>query len=109
MTHSVENLPDGERYEGRPLLRLLDCCVLAVIGQLDPEAETRAASAVKVYLGGGPDWTGTLRRSIKLPDDMDSKIQRLWSEQPAGTDPYAFMLAVSNGSFLPMIDPDQCC
>ncbi len=106
MKRSVDGLPDDERYEGRPLLRLLDCYVLAVIGQLDQEAETRAASAVKVLLGGGPDWTGTLRRSIKLPDDMDRRIQQLWSEQPVGTDPLTFMLAVSNGTFLPMIDPE---
>lgn len=99
--------PDAseKRYAGRPLLRLLDCYVLALTGHLHPEMEAKVATYVKGRFGGDDDWKATLRRSIKLPDDMDERIQGLWRSQEPGTDPLAFATSVSDANFLPMIDP----
>jgi hypothetical protein len=98
--------PDERRYVGRPLLRLLDCYVLALTGNLDPEMESKVANTVQGLSGGGSDWKGTLRRIIKMPDNMDERIKAFWRSQPVGTDPLEFAVAVSDENFLPMIDPD---
>jgi hypothetical protein len=94
-----------ERYEGRPLLRLLDCYVLALTEHLDPEMERKVAKLVKTQFGGGSDWKASLRVGIKLPPDMDERIRELWRRQPPGVDPIAFTLVVSDENFRPMIDP----
>jgi hypothetical protein len=96
---------DVRRYDGRPLLRLLDCYVLALTGSLDPEMETKVATIVRRQFGRGADWKTTLRRRIKLPDDLDEQIRTAWRAQPAGTDPLDFTLRVSDGTFVPMITP----
>jgi hypothetical protein len=96
---------DDRRYEGRPLLRLLDCYVLALTGHLDPAMETMVAEMVQSKFSGGWDWKATLRETINLPPDMDERIRALWRSQPAGTDPLRFALAVSDDNFLPMLDP----
>jgi hypothetical protein len=95
---------DEDRYEGRPLLRILDCYVLAVTGYLAPEMEAKVASIVRRQFGGGADWKATLRQTVKLPDDMDERIKALWRAQPAGTNPLVFTLEVSNANFVDMID-----
>jgi hypothetical protein len=95
----------NQGYEGRPLLRLLDCYVLALTGNLHPEMEEKVAQTVRATFGGGPDWKATLREAVKLPSNMDDRVRALWRSQPVGTDPLAFALAVSNDNFLPMIDP----
>jgi hypothetical protein len=94
----------GLRYEGRPLLRLLDCYVLALTGNLGTEMEKKVAQTVRATFGGGPDWKATLSEVVKLPPNMDERIRALWRSQPAGTDPLEFALAVSDDNFLPMID-----
>jgi len=94
------------RYESRPLLRLLDSYVLGLTGNLDSATELRVAKVVRATFGGGPDWMATLRKSVHLPDDMDRRIQQLWQAQPPGTDPRAFTVAVSDETFAPLIDQE---
>lgn len=96
----------ANRYDGRPLLRLLDCYVLALTGSLDPGMEAKVAHYVRARYGGSPDWKGTLRRLVNLPPDLDDRIRASWRAQPRGTDPLAFALAVSDTNFGGMIDPD---
>ena len=92
------------RYAGRPLLRLLDCYVLALTGHLAPEMEARVSRIVKTMFGGGSDWKATLKNTLALPPDMDERIHGLWQAQPEGSDPLRFACAVSDDNFLPMID-----
>jgi hypothetical protein len=96
---------NNQRYQGKPLLRLLDSYVLALTGHLDREMEAKVAGLVKKKFGGS-DWRSTLRKETKLPADMDKRIRDLWSSQPPGTDPLAFAVAVSDENFASMIDPD---
>ena len=95
-----------QRYQGRPLLRLLDSYVLAITGNLAPELEARVAEIVQRTFGGNSDWKTTLRETVKLPPDMEDRIQALWGMQPVGTDPLIFSLAVSDDNFLALIDPE---
>jgi hypothetical protein len=92
------------RYDGRPLLRLLDSYVLALTSNLDRETELKVAKMVRATFGRGADWMATLRRAINLPDDMDRRIRELWRAQPPGTDPSVFAVAVSDDTFAPLID-----
>jgi hypothetical protein len=97
---------DVRRYYGRPLLRLLDCYVLALTGSLDPNMEAKVAKIVRNTMGGDADWKTTLRRRVGLPEDMDERILTGWRSQPAGTDALDFTLRVSDGTFLSMVDPE---
>ena len=98
--------PKGsERYVGRPLLRLLDYFVLASIGMLDAGADINAGDLVSREFGhAGANWRTTLVRELKLPPDMEARIRTLWRSQPAGVDPIAFAVAVSDQTFAPLID-----
>jgi hypothetical protein len=94
-----------QRYAGRPLLRLLDCYVLALTGNLAPDVEAKVAQAVQTAFGGGADWKASLRNALDLPPTIDEQVRGLWRAQPEGSDPLRFALAVSDANFLPMIDP----
>jgi len=94
---------DESRYAGRPLLRILDCYVLAVTGNLAPEMETKVAGVV-IQSFGGDDWRASLRRAVDLPADMDDRIRALWRSQPSGVDPMGFAIAVSDENFASMLD-----
>ena len=93
------------RYEGRPLLRFLDAYALAVIGQLSRADERMVGDAVERALGHSPDWKVTVRRAAGLPEDFDKRIRAPWDRQPEGVGTIAFVLAISNANFAPLIDP----
>jgi len=64
----------NQRYEGRPLLRLLDCYILALTGNLHSEMEEKVAQTVRAtYLWGrirvnpSPGGSGSLK-SAQLQD-----------------------------------------
>lgn len=103
MNDTSRNLSD-RRYVGRPLLRVVDCYVLALTGNLAPEMEEKVAQTVRRTFGGDSDWKRALRQAVNLPENMDERIEALWRAQPMGTDPLAFALAVSDENFLPLID-----
>lgn len=96
--------PQSDRYDGRPLLRLLDAYVLAVIDHLTPDREALVRRVVEETYGGGSNWKDTLKAVAGLPPDLDSRLVALWQQQPHGTAPLAFMLAVSDETFMPLID-----
>jgi hypothetical protein len=91
------------RYKGRPLLFLLDAYALALIGAMAEDDETRIAAVVRQALGPGT-WKETVRRSAGLPADMDQRILSLWQTQPNGVSAAAFVKAVSDENFAPLID-----
>jgi hypothetical protein len=94
-----------ERYVGRPLLRLLDCYILALTGNLAPDTEDAVATAVRRLFRGDDNWKEALRKGIGLPDGFDERVKALWRSQPEGVDPLAFAVAVSDANFKAMLDP----
>jgi hypothetical protein len=97
---------NSSRYEGRPLLILLENYAMSAIGQLPSDREASVSVAVAKLLGGDPtEWKTTVRSSSGLPADFDERLRQLWSIQEAGTNPVDFVMAVSEATFLPMIDP----
>lgn len=73
----------SDRYDGKPLLRLLELYVLRALGELPAlEEETLAKLAPKlqtIYGGNGP-WYEAIEAAVRMPADMPGQIRDLWAE-----------------------------
>jgi hypothetical protein len=67
--------------------------------------ERMVGDAVERALGQSRDWKVTVRRAAGLPEDFDERIRAAWDRQPDGVGTIAFVLAISNANFAPLIDP----
>jgi hypothetical protein len=69
------------RYEGKPLLRLLECYVLDTIGQLAPtdrsNLERMTPKLQAVYKLDG-DWRSIVSQVMNFPGTLDDNIKSLW-------------------------------
>jgi hypothetical protein len=98
------------RYEGKPLLMLLESYILDCIGQLPAEKEAGLPPIVQRLYGGGEDWKATLRAKLGLPDSIDENARVMWArhqqslKQPGPTlAPEDFARRVVEESFAHMI------
>ena len=71
---------EANRYEGRPLLAIVENYVLAAIGALPRGRATGTSKVVKRLLGGGPDWMATVREQLGLAPGVDEELRTLWSQ-----------------------------
>ena len=69
---------EPERYQGRPLLVVLENYVLDCIGKLPPGSSDRLTQMMQQVFGGGPDWKQTLRETLHLDPALDGELQILW-------------------------------
>lgn len=69
------------RYEGKPLLRLLECYVLNTIGQLTPadksNLERMTPKLQAVYKLDG-DWRSIISQVMHFPEALEDNIRSLW-------------------------------
>jgi hypothetical protein len=72
-----------ERYEGRPLMLLLEHYVPGAIGQLPSERSAMAGAMVQKMWGGGDDWMQTLRSELDVEASLDEELRALWSRNQA--------------------------
>lgn len=72
-----EAAPD--RYDGRPLLMVLEAYVLSAIGELPAEKSAAMGRIVQRMWGGDADWMRTLRGELDLGDTLDDNLRRLWT------------------------------
>ncbi|CAA2110269.1 hypothetical protein [Variovorax paradoxus] len=74
-------MPTTNRYEGRPLLRLVDCLVLDAIDQLDDEKRA-TLEALEPRLAQTFSATGTWQQMIAsqmgFGDDVPDRIRHFW-------------------------------
>ena len=70
---------EPERYQGRPLLIVLENYVLDCIGELEPEKQQIAVSVVQRVFGGGEDWKATVRSELELGASLDPHLRQLWA------------------------------
>jgi len=74
------------RYQGKPLLRLLECYVLWAIGQL-PDKEAQAMEEMTLKLQQLYQTTGTwqevISKVMELPPTMPEMIRGLWAKNTA--------------------------
>src|ERR1700730_2278944 len=71
----------SSRYNGKPLVRLLELYVLWAIGEL-PQAEqdtlNRMAPKLQSIYGGGGEWHDAIAGAMHMPAVMQSAIRDMW-------------------------------
>ncbi|MEM6867289.1 MAG: hypothetical protein AAF528_02795 [Cyanobacteria bacterium P01_C01_bin.121] len=77
------NQPKHQRYEGKPLLRLLECYVLFSIGEL-PDSNRKKLNEMTpklsaVYKHSGT-WTEILEKQMNFPEQMQTEIDKVWKK-----------------------------
>ena len=71
------------RYDGKPLLRLIELYVIDAVGALTPE-QARNLDALGPKLcqlyGATGDWRAAVARAMAFPETMPHSIRELWSK-----------------------------
>lgn len=70
------------RYDGKPLLRLLDLYVLRAIGELSADHEdglNRMAPKLQARFGGGGQWHEAVERAVRMDADTPQQIRGMWA------------------------------
>lgn len=92
-------MPANPRYDGRPLVRLLELYVLRAIGHLEPADEERleamAPKLRELYDCPGA-WHEVVAHSISLPPDLPAAIVALWKKNQAIAEENAVTLSPQN-------------
>ena len=106
---SAESEPD--RYQGRPMLIILENYVLGCIGNLTAENEARMATVVQRVWPGEGDWKEKVRRALHLEETTDENLRELWSRNSAiarqnGQDlhPVQFAKMIADTNFAPLLE-----
>ncbi|WP_256753492.1 hypothetical protein [Mesorhizobium sp. Mes31] len=76
-------MSNNPRYDGQPLLRLLDVYVLWAIGELSQESEEglkRMAPKLQSLFGGDGQWHDAVAQSMHMPDGMPEAIRDMWAK-----------------------------
>jgi hypothetical protein len=79
----VQIVTPNPRYDGKPLLRLLELYVLWAIGALS-ESDEKILTAMtpklqSTYKVSG-SWHEVIASAIRIPADMPTAIQRMWAK-----------------------------
>lgn len=70
------------RYDGKPLLRLLELYVLKAIGELpaiDENTLENIAPQLQSIYGGGGDWFGAVANAVQMTSDTPAIICQMWA------------------------------
>lgn len=71
------------RYEGQPLLRLLECYVLWAIGAL-PEVDAKRlvemTPKLRSIYGADGEWQDAIAKALSLPPNMPTLIRQVWAK-----------------------------
>jgi hypothetical protein len=98
-----------DRYEGRPLARLVECYVLDAIGQLHDQhrraMEKMEPHLARIYKTKG-SWQQIVASVMEFPETMPATIERLWEKnlgiakaQGAAVIPDEFAMAFVDQNF----------
>ena len=71
----------SDRYDGKPLLRLLELYVLKALGELpalEEETLPNLAPKLQTIYGGHGTWDGAIETAVRMPADMPGQIRDLW-------------------------------
>ena len=70
------------RYDGKPLLRLLDLYEMRAIGELSPDQEenmNRIAPKLQARFGGGGQWHQAVECAVRMDADTPQQIRGMWA------------------------------
>lgn len=77
----MHGMNSSTRYDGKPLLRLLECYVLKAIHHLDESHEATLkgmeAKLAEVYQRVGT-WDQILAAVMELPENMPTLVRQMW-------------------------------
>jgi len=76
-------MSDNVRYDGKPLLRLLELYVLKVLDELpsvEQETLTRLAPKLQAIYGGNGQWHEAIEAAVHMPKDMPQVIRDMWAK-----------------------------
>ena len=76
-------MSDNVRYDGKPLLRLLELYILKALDELPPieqETLTRLAPKLQAIYGGNGQWHEAIEAAVHMPADMPQQIRDLWAK-----------------------------
>jgi hypothetical protein len=74
-------MASNPRYDGKPLLRLLELYVLRSIDELPPpdqQALERMAPKLHAIYGGNGEWHEAVAAAVHMPADMPVAIRDMW-------------------------------
>lgn len=78
----------SSRYEGKPLLRLLECYVLDAIGRLTDKnrvALDKMTPTLEKLYGHSGSWIDILEKEMRFSNDMKNKISEMWERNTLST------------------------
>jgi hypothetical protein len=76
-------MSDESRYDGKPLLRLLELYVLHALDELpvlERETLDRMAPKLQAVYGGNGTWHDALEAAVHMPADMPQQIRDMWEK-----------------------------
>jgi len=77
------NLEQSARYNGKPMLRILELYILDAIGYLSPEDEAKMDRLTPKFaqtLGQTGGWREIVSKNMNFPDNMGESIRGLWDK-----------------------------
>jgi len=77
-----DHRPNPDRYEGRPLLRLLDCYILDAIGELPPQQKAtleKLEPTLQETFASTGHWQEIVEEQMGLLPSVALGIQTLWA------------------------------
>jgi hypothetical protein len=83
------------RYDGKPLLRLIELFAIDAIGELQPQdaanLEAMTPKLQQLYRTTG-DWRAAISAAMAFPDSMPEAIRSMWAKNQ--------QIAIQNGTTL---------
>jgi hypothetical protein len=76
-------MSDNSRYDGKPLLRLLELYILNALNELPPpeqEALQRLAPKLQSVYGGKGQWHEAIEAAVHMPAEMPRMIRDMWDK-----------------------------
>ena len=76
-------MSDNPRYDGKPLLRLLELYILKALDELpavEQETLTRLAPKLQAIYGGNGQWHEAIEAAVHMPKDMPQLIRDMWAK-----------------------------
>ena len=74
-------MASNPRYDGKPLLRLLELYVLRAIDELPKDQQQileRVAPKLQTLYGGNGEWHEAVAASVQMPADIALAIRDMW-------------------------------
>jgi len=104
---------DSDRYQGKPLLIILENYILDCIGALAPDRQELVRGVVQRSLGGGDDWKQTIRSMLQLDGSLDEQLRQMWEQNQQTAEanavellPVQFAKMVTDQNFTHLISPN---